>query len=118
MITTDVVDDRIELRAYGRLTLADLKYFELASSPALALNRQPDLMLDLRNMEGASLDALMEEWKFAQQHGTDFRRIAVVSQDQFVNWGACLSQLFVDVEIASFDDEDTAYAWLAEPRKH
>lgn len=110
MITTHAVEGRIEMRAFGRLTLADLKAFE-AQSDALGTKR--DLLLDLRNLGGTSLDALIEEWKYAHQHAQDFRRIAVISEDSFVVWGACLSQLFVDAEIQLFESEAQATRWLA-----
>ncbi|WP_018605472.1 STAS/SEC14 domain-containing protein [Uliginosibacterium gangwonense] len=112
MITTNTVEGRIEMRAFGRLTLADLKAFE-AQSDALGAKR--DLLLDLRNLGGTSLDALIEEWKYAHQHAQDFRRIAVISEDSFVGWGACLSQLFVDADIQLFDSEARANSWLTSP---
>jgi len=112
MITTNTVEGRIEMRAFGRLTLADLKAFEAQSD---ALDAKRDLLLDLRNLGGTSLDALIEEWKYAHQHAQDFRRIAVISEDSFVGWGACLSQLFVDAEIQLFDSEAQATRWLASP---
>lgn len=112
MITTNTVEGRIEMRAFGRLTLADLKAFEAQSD---ALDTKRDLLLDLRNLGGTSLDALIEEWKYAHQHAQDFRRIAVISEDSFVSWGACLSQLFVDAEIRLFESEAQANRWLASP---
>lgn len=112
MITTNTVEGRIEMRAFGRLTLEDLKAFEAQSD---ALGDRRDLLLDLRNLGGTSLDALIEEWKYAHQHAQDFRRIAVISEDTFVVWGACLSQLFVDAEIQLFESEAQARNWLMSP---
>jgi len=116
MITTDIVGSQIEMRAYGRLTLADLKSFEVQSSDCPKGKGELDLLLDLRNLESTSLDALIEEWKYAHQHAGDFRRIAVISDDQLVGWGACLSQLFVEADVGTFDAEPAARSWLEDAR--
>ena len=110
MITTDTENGRIEAHAYGKLTLADLKTLEACST--FDGMHGSDLLLDLRNLGGISLDAIIEEWKFAHKHAKDFRRIAVVSDDQLVGWGACLSQLFVAAEICTFTSEQAAEDWL------
>lgn len=112
MITTETSGGRIEMRAFGRLTLEDLKSFEAQTQAIERADGKLDVLLDLRDLESTSLDALIEEWKFAHQHSRDFRRIAVVSDDSLIGWGACLSQLFVDGEIQIFDSEPLARLWL------
>jgi predicted Rdx family selenoprotein len=42
----------------------------------------------------------LEEIRFARKHGKDFRRIAVVTDSQWVLWSAWLSQAFVDADIS------------------
>lgn len=120
MITTDAVGSRIELHAFGRLTIADLRSFEITCESHRRHRRghsRLDLLLDLRNMEGQSLDAIIEEWKYAHAHAEDFRRIAVVSDDQLVSWGACLSQLFMNAEFGAFDNLEAADTWLSQGQR-
>ena len=74
---------------------------------------QVDLLFDLRQMVGFTLDVAWEEIKFSRQHAGDFRRIAVLTEDQWLTWSAWVSQLFVSAEVRVFDDEDEARAWLA-----
>ena len=62
---------------------------------------------------GFTLDVAWEEIKFSRQHAGDFRRIAVLTDDQWLTWSAWVSQLFVTAEVWVFDDEDEARAWLA-----
>lgn len=114
MITTDTVQNRIEMRAFGHLTLADFKVFEGLSESRLREAGPLDLLIDLRSLGTSTLDAIVEELRFARRHATDFRRIAVVSDNELVNWGACIPGLFVEAEVCAFDDERNARAWLEE----
>ncbi len=112
MITTDVLPDRVELRAYGTVTVADCQAFEQASDYRVLFNRPIDLLLDLRGMESCSLDAAVREWKYARAHRHDFRHVAVIADTPLLSWGAWLSQLFMDAEVAVFSGERAARRWL------
>ena len=112
MITTDTVRDRVEMRAYGQLTLSDVKALEGLSESKLREAGKLDLLIDLRHLGASSLDAIIEELRFAHKHATDFRKIAIVSESEFVNWGACVPGIFVDAEVCTFDSENNARAWL------
>jgi len=112
MITTDVTPERVEMRAYGTVTLSDCKAFEDVSNYRVLFNRPIDLLLDLRSMTSYSLDVALEEWRYARAHRSDFRRVAVLTDDQFVTWGAWLWQFFVDADIRIFETERAARRWL------
>ncbi|MDQ8020583.1 MAG: STAS/SEC14 domain-containing protein [Moraxellaceae bacterium] len=117
MITTDVMSDRVELRAFGAFTLEDCLQFEEQSDYRIRFNGPIDLLVDLRNMTDYSLDVVVEELRYARRHAHDFRRIAVLTDDQWVTWGMMLTQAFVDAEIRIFDEDDSANAWLQEGRR-
>ena len=112
MITTDVMPERVEMRAYGTVTLADCKAFEEVSNARVNSQRLIDLLLDLRSMTGYSLDVAIEEWRYVRAHSTDFRRVAVLTDDQIVTWGAWLSQFFTEADIRIFETERAARRWL------
>lgn len=112
MITTDVRQDRVEIRAYGRLTLSDCQTFEQLSDYRVRFSGPIDLLLDLRSMTGYSLDVALEEWRYLRAHNTSIRRIALVTDDQFVTWGAWFSQFFTQADIRVFDSEHGARRWL------
>ena len=116
MITTDVMSDRVELRAFGAFTLEDCLQFEEQSDYRIRFNGPIDLLVDLSNMTDYSLDVVVEELRYARRHAHDFRRIAVLTGDQWVTWGMLLTQAFVDAEIRVFDSDDEANAWLMEGR--
>jgi len=112
MISTEVFVDRLELHAYGRLTLDECREFEQLSDYRIRFGAPLDLLLDLRELESCSLDALIEQVRYGRLHAHDFGRIAIVSDSQLVAWMALLSQACVDAEVRVFDDEGMAHEWL------
>ncbi len=113
MISTESTERLVSLVVFGEFTLADYKEFEDVVNYRIQFSGPVDLLFDLRQMAGFTLDVAWEEIKFSRQHAGDFRRIAVLTQDQWLTWSAWVSQLFVTAEVKVFDDEDEARAWLA-----
>lgn len=112
MITTDVFDDRIEMRAFGDYSLSDCYQLEDVSTYRIRFAGPINLLLDFRDMSTCSLDAMIEQLRFARQHSGDFRQVAVLTDDQWVTWGAWLSQFLLAGEVQVFDDEEAAREWL------
>ena len=113
MIVIDHQANRVGVAVFGEFTLADYKEFEEVVNYHIQFEGTVDLLFDLRQMVGFTLDVAWEEIKFSRQHAGDFRRIAVLTEDQWLTWSAWVSQLFVTAEVKVFDDEDEARAWLA-----
>lgn len=113
MISTDHSDKLVAVTVFGEFTLADYKEFEELVNYKVQFQGQVDLLFDLREMVGFTLDVAWEEIKFSRQHAHDFRRIAVLTDDQWLTWSAWISQLFVDAEVQVFSDEGDARSWLA-----
>lgn len=114
MITTEHSDNLVAVTVFGEFTLADYKEFEEQVNFKVQFEGQVDLLMDLREMVGFTLDVAWEEIKFSRRHAHDFRRIAVLTEDQWVTWSAWVSQLFVDAEVQVFGDEAEAREWLGE----
>ncbi|HRP23665.1 MAG TPA: STAS/SEC14 domain-containing protein [Thauera sp.] len=112
MINTEHTDKMVAVAVFGEFTLADYKEFEEVVNYKIQFAGAVDLLFDLREMAGFTLDVAWEEIKFSRQHAHDFRRIAVLTEDQWLTWSAWISQLFVDAEVRVFDDETEARAWL------
>ena len=112
MITTEVFSNRLELHAYGRLTLDECREFEQLSDYRIYFSGPVDLLLDLRELESCSLDALIEQIRYGRMHAHDFRRIAIVSDSPWVAWMALFSQVFVDADVCVFDALENASEWL------
>jgi hypothetical protein len=114
MITTQHQDHLVEFAVFGEFTLADFKEFEELVLHEIKFSGPVDLLVDLREMADFTLDVAWEEIRFSRQHAGDFRRIAVITNSQWVAWSAWLEQLFVNADLTVYDDEAEARAWLAE----
>lgn len=114
MITTDHSENLVAVTVFGEFTLADYKEFEELVNFKVQFEGLVDLLMDLREMVGFTLDVAWEEIKFSRLHAHDFRRIAILTEDQWLTWSAWVSQLFVDAEVQVFSDETEARDWLAE----
>lgn len=112
MIASEQTGNRINVTVFGEFTLADYKEFEEQVNYKVQFSGPVDVLLDLRKMVGFTLDVAWEEIRFSRQHANDFRRIAVLTEDQWISWSAWVSQLFVSAAVRVFEDEDEASAWL------
>jgi len=112
MIVIQHQPKRVEVNVYAEFTLADYKEFEDMVNYKVKFEGPVDLLFDLREMADLTLDVAWEESVFARSHAEDFKRIAVLTDSQWVAWSAWLSQIFVRAEMQVFADEAEARAWL------
>jgi len=112
MIAIEEVKDALEVGIYGELTLADYRQLEQAVTNELRAAPKVKMLLDVRGMTGFTLDVAWEEIKFSRAHAHDFRRIAVVTPEQWGTWLSWISAAFTDAEVALFDHPDAAETWL------
>lgn len=113
MITTQHQNQIVECAVFGEFTLADFKEFEELVLYKIKFVGPVDLLIDLRQMADFTVDLAWEEIRFSQAHSDDFRRIAVVTESQWLAWSAWLSQLFVNADVRVFELEPEARTWLA-----
>jgi hypothetical protein len=112
MITTAVQGNLVSVSVMGEFTLADYKEFEQSVLYNLRFQGGVNLLLDLRDMVSYTLDVAWEEIRFSRDHRYDFRKIAVVTTDEWMVWIAWLNRLIVDGEVRVFDDPGLALEWL------
>jgi hypothetical protein len=114
MIAVDDNGPLISVTVLGEFTLADYSEFETLLNQKLKGDTQLDLYLDLREMISITVDVVWEEIKFSRAHPKVFRRIAVVTDSQWVTWSAWLNKSFVDADLRVFDDSDAdeALSWV------
>lgn len=113
MIVIQHPPKRVEVNVYGEFTLADYKEFEDMINYKVKFEGPVDLFFDLREMADFTVDVAWEDIVFARAHPNDFKRIAVLTQSQWVAWSAWLSQIFVRAEMRVFAEETEAREWLA-----
>ena len=112
MITTKEKGDLLEVHIYNEFMLADYKEFEQAVGRELKKAPKIRLLLDFTNMIDYTIDVAWEELKFTRAHAHDFKRIAVVTDSQWVPWLAWVSAAFTDAAVQVFDNSDAALVWL------
>lgn len=115
MITIATQGNLVSVSALGEFTLADYRDFENHVLYELKFQGGVNLLLDLRDMASYTLDVAWEEIRFSREHRYDFRKIAVVTSDEWMIWLAWLNRLFVDADIQVFDDPGLALEWLEAP---
>ncbi|MDP1606229.1 MAG: STAS/SEC14 domain-containing protein [Rhodocyclaceae bacterium] len=112
MITIDHTQRLVTVAVMGEFTLDDFREFEEYVLTEGRFDGALDLLFDLNEMAGFTVDMALEEIKFSRTHGGDFRRIAIVTHSQWVAWSTWLEQLFVSADLRVFDDPAEAHAWL------
>jgi hypothetical protein len=114
MITIDQHDDLIHVAVFGEFTLSDFKEFEDLAVFTSHDHPTLKLHLDLREMSGATVDMVWEEFRFSREHANDFSRIGIVTDSEWVTWSAWLQRLFVTAQIMVNHDSEDVGAWLAD----
>ena len=112
MISIDYKDNLLSAVVLGEFTVADYTEFETLADYKIKFSGPIDLLFDLREMAGFTIDVALEEFRHSRKHAHDFRRIAILNQDEWVTWSAWVSQFFVEADIQTFDDEADARTWL------
>ena len=112
MISIQIEDRYTNVAVLGEFTLADMKELEEHALYQIRMHGDANLLLDLRDMLGYTLDVAWEELKFTRSHAREFGRVAVVTDNQWLAWIAWLESLFTDAEIEVFANYDDALVWV------
>ena len=113
MIVIEQENDLVKATIYGELTLVDIREFEEAVNEELHEFPNINLLFDLSNMSGFTVDAALEELQFNRKHIGDYQRVAVVSTDQWLSWFAWLANIFTGADVQHFAHIDEARNWLS-----
>ena len=112
MITIEREDGLIVIGVFGELNVADVERWEREVPGERSDATAVDLLIDLRDMLGATIDALLADIRFSRHHSGDIRRVAILSESPWPPLIAWLEQFFLAAEVRVFDDEDMARSWL------
>lgn len=117
MIIIEQEKDLLNVHIYSDMTLQDFSEFEAAVTDELKRYDHVNLLLDLSSMTGFSIDVALEELRFNKRHASDYQRIAVVTDSQWMAWVSWLAAAFVTAEVRQFDDVESAHTWLQESKQ-
>ena len=105
-------DNLITVAVFGEFTLTDFREFENQVIYKSRRDGKVNVLFDWRDMVDYTVDVAWEDIKFIREHGSEFNRIAVITENQWQAWGAWVSNLFVDADIRVFSDYSEANAWV------
>jgi hypothetical protein len=105
-------EDYLHIIVVGEFNLADYQEFEKNVLYQATFQARSNILFDLSEMLHYTIDVAIEELRFIRKHPHSFGRIAVVSNDQIVNWHAWLSALLLDADIHTFDNVEDARRWM------
>lgn len=112
MITIEETGNLISIAVFGEFTLADYREFEDRVLHKTIQGGKVNVLFDWRDMLSYTVDVAWEDIKFAREHGNEFSRIAIITENQWRAWAAWVTNLFVDADIRVFRDYAEAKAWL------
>ncbi|MBA2350295.1 MAG: STAS/SEC14 domain-containing protein [Burkholderiales bacterium] len=112
MIAISRKDKLVSVAVMGEFTLDDYREFEREMLAVLPEAGKVDVLMDLRDMLGYTLDVAWEEIRFSRSHADDFGKIAIVTDEQWMIWTAWLSRLFIHADLRVFDEDAQALEWL------
>lgn len=114
MIAIDHKGALVTVAVLGEFTLADYAEFEELVTYKINFEGPVDLYIDLREMLTFTVDVAWEDIKFTRAHPDAFRRIAIVTDSQWITWSAWISKILISAEMRVFDDSDAeeALSWI------
>lgn len=116
MIITEHLPGKVRVSVFGEFTLADFQELENAVNYKVKFEGPTDLLFDLTRMANFTLDVAWEDIRFARAHAHDFKRIAVVTESQWVAWSAWISQIFLEADVEVFSLLEEGERWLESER--
>jgi hypothetical protein len=112
MISIAPKSDCVHVLVANQFTLQDYQEFEHCILDLLQAKKSINILFDLREMQGYTVDVALEDIRFTRAHRNELARIAVVTADQWVLWSAWLNRLLADAEIKVFEEVEEAQAWM------
>ncbi|MDN3653354.1 STAS/SEC14 domain-containing protein [Thalassotalea ponticola] len=115
-IGIDRINDKffVSLTAQGKLTHDDYLVITPMIDNALAAVEQPQvkMLIDATQLEGWELQAAWDDFKLGLKHGSEFEKIAIIGNKRWQQWAAKIGSWFISGDVAYFEDEESALAWL------
>ena len=112
MINITTEQNIVSAAVLGEFTIADFYELEQSLNYGLQHPGTINLLLDLRDMLAFTIDVAWEELQFSRTCAGEFRKIAIITNSQWIAWSTWLNRLFTDTEIGIFDTLEAAESWL------
>lgn len=115
-IGIESLDNRffMSLKAVGTLSHNDYLVITPMIDGALKGFKDPKIrmLFDASELVGWELKAAWDDFKLGLAHGSEFEKIAIYGQKNWLNLSAKLGNWFINGQIKFFEQEDQALTWL------
>jgi len=101
----------LEIEAQGKLDRADYERV-VPELEGAAEDGELRVLIRLRDFEGWTPKALIDDLRFDIRHHDDFRKIAIVGERTLEKWATELSKPFFSGEMQFFENDADARAWV------
>ncbi len=100
--------------AVGKLTHEDYLTITPLIDSALEGVKEPHIkaMVDISELTGWELRAAWDDFKIALKHGSEFKKIAIYGNQNWLEYSVKVSSWFMQGEIKQFDSYDEGLEWL------
>ena len=99
----------------GKIETSDVEKVTNLVEERLKFQTKLRVYVEVKNLQGISLEAFWEDLKFALRHLKDFEKKAVVCEEGWMNKLAVASnKIFTTIEVKcfSFSEKDQALEWV------
>ena len=102
------------LKATGKLTHEDYQKFTPLLDQALSGLDDPEILalVDITELTGWELRAAWDDFKLGLKHGSEFKKIALIGNQRWVDVGIRVGEWFSSGDIRHCDTTEEALEWL------
>lgn len=105
----------LAIKVIGELTHEDYEVMVPMIENAMHGLKEPKVkaLVDLSELNGWTMHAVWDDFKFSLKHGNEFSKIAVVSHKNWMHLVSQIGSWFVSGEVESFEEINPALQWLS-----
>ena len=99
----------------GKIESTDIEKVTNLVEEKLKSQTKLRVYVEVKNLQGISLEAFWEDLKFALRHLKDFEKKAVVCEESWMSkLAAASNKIFLNIEVKcfSFSEKDQALEWI------
>ncbi|MRH42139.1 STAS/SEC14 domain-containing protein [Aquibacillus halophilus] len=113
-LTTNNLESVVEVNVDGKITETDMEEFKEYFKLKKAADGKINLLLVIKEIEGYSMQGLIEDLKFEANHWKDVNKIAVTSDKKWLEIATKIGSYLPKIETKHFDrgQRDQALDWL------
>ncbi|MAE52322.1 MAG: hypothetical protein CMH27_10985 [Micavibrio sp.] len=110
-VIEDLPDGVVGIASKGRITKADYDKIVIPTiEGALKTHDKISVLFHLEDIEGMELSAMWEDTAFGLKHWSDFKRLALVSDVEWVSGMTAFFGWMIPAEVKTFKEKDVAAA--------